>query len=58
MKMINSTQKHHRRAIDLLSSQSALARAINLKQLNIWFCLNKTERVSTAFLLTKRTCYA
>lgn len=45
MEVFKTTQKHLRRAIDLVGGQSALARAINSKQQNVWFWLNKSGRV-------------
>ena len=51
MEVFNMTQKHLRRAIDLVGGQSALARAINSKQQNVWFWLNKSGRVPAEFVL-------
>jgi len=51
METLNTTQKHLRRAIDLVGGQSALARAINSKQQNIWFWLHKSRRVPAEFVL-------
>ena len=51
MEVFNTTQKHLRRAIDLVGGQSALARAINSKQQNVWFWLNKSGRVPAEFVL-------
>ncbi|EHV9838007.1 TPA: Cro/Cl family transcriptional regulator [Vibrio vulnificus] len=49
MDMFNTTQKPLRRAIDLVGGQ--LARAINSKQQNVWFWLNKSGRVPAEFVL-------
>lgn len=51
MDVLNQTQKHLRRAIALAGGQSALARAINSRQQNIWFWLNKSGRVPAEFVL-------
>nr|WP_245832097.1 YdaS family helix-turn-helix protein [Solemya velesiana gill symbiont] len=52
MEVFNTTQKHLRRAIDLVGGQSALARAINSKQQNVWFWLNESGRVPAEFVLS------
>ena len=51
MEVFNTTQMHLRRVIDLVGGQSALARAINSKQQNVWFWLNKSGRVPAEFVL-------
>ncbi|MFA5494229.1 MAG: helix-turn-helix domain-containing protein [Porticoccaceae bacterium] len=51
MDLSPQTQEQLKRAIDLLGGQSALARAINTKQQNVWFWLNKSGRVPAEFVL-------
>ncbi|REG85621.1 MULTISPECIES: transcriptional regulator [Gammaproteobacteria] len=50
--MLEATQKHLLRAINILGGQSALARSINTKQQNVWFWLNKSGRVPAEFVLS------
>ena len=49
MEVFKTTQKHLRRAIDVVGGQSALARANNTKQQNGWFWVNKSGRVPAEF---------
>lgn len=51
MEASNDTQRHLRRAIDLVGGQPELARATNSKQQNVWFWLNKSGRVPAEFVL-------
>lgn len=43
--------EHLKRAIAILGGQSALARAVNVKQANVWHWLHKSKRVPGEFVL-------
>lgn len=49
--MLEESRSHLIRAINLLGGQSALARAINSKQQNVWFWVHKSGRVPAEFVL-------